>query len=110
MRETFLPLTWHSGFAQVQREKNIAALHEVAAARGLSLLLEISGKSALKTGRHMSGFHVTVPTKHYGRIKLVAFQGSKVFEHGGRYADLYRKSDTEIGQAKRDPAFGRLSL
>lgn len=103
VREVFLPLKWHSGFAQVQKEKNIAALHEAAAARGLTPLLEISSKSALKTGRHMSAFHMTVPTKQYGRIKLeLAFQGSKVFEHGGPFTDLYRKGDTEIGQAKRD--------
>ncbi len=104
VEELFLTIKWHSGFAQVQKEKNIAALHEAAAARGLSPLLEISSKSALKTGRHMSAFHMTVPTKGYGRIKLeLAFQGSKVFEHGGPYTDLYRKDDTEIGQAKRDP-------
>ena len=37
---------------------------------------------------------MTVPTKHYGRIKLeLAFQGSKVFERGGPFTDLYRKGD-----------------
>ena len=103
VREMFLPLTWHSGFAQSQKEKNIAALHDAAAQRGLAPLLEISSKSNSERGRHMSAFHMTVPTKDYGRIKLeLAFQGSKVFEHGGPYTDLYRKGDTEIGQAKRD--------
>jgi hypothetical protein len=104
VRELFLPLKWHSGFAQVQKEKNITALHDAAAKRGLSPLLEISSKSASKTGRHMSAFHMAVQTKGYGRIKLeLAFQGSKVFEHGGPFTDLYLKDDTEIGQAKRDP-------
>jgi len=104
VREVFLPLKWHTGFAQVQKEKNIAALHEAAANRGIAPLLEISSKSASKTGRHMSAFHMTVSTKHNGRIKLeLAFQGSKVFERGGPFTDIYRKGDTEIGQAKRDP-------
>jgi hypothetical protein len=104
VREVFLPLTWHSGFAQVQKEKNIEALHEAARARGLSPLLEVSSKSKSERGRHMSAFHMTIPTKCCGRIKLeLAFQGSKVFENGGPFADLYRKADTEIGQAKRDP-------
>lgn len=104
VREVFLPLTWHSGFAHVQKEKNIAALHEAAAQRGLTPLLEISSKSKSERGRHMSAFHMTVPTKCCGRVKLeLAFQGSKVFEHGGPYTDLYRKGDSEIGQAKRDP-------
>ena len=45
-----------------------------------------------------------MPTKNYGRIKLeLAFQGSKVFENGGPFSDLYRKGDKEIGEAKRDP-------
>jgi Family of unknown function (DUF6977) len=52
----------------------------------------------------MSAFHMKVKTKGYGLIKLeLAFQGSKVFEHGGPFTDLYLKGDTEIGQAKRDP-------
>lgn len=102
--ELFLPLKWHSGFAQVQKEKNIAGLHEAAAQRGLSPLLEISSKSSSERGRHMSAFHMKVKTRSYGLIKLeLAFQGSKVFERGGPFTDLYRKGDTEIGQAKRDP-------
>jgi hypothetical protein len=113
VEELFLSIKWHPGFAVSQKEKNIAALHAVAAERGLSPLLEISSKSAAKTGRHMSAFHMTVPTKGYGRIKLeLAFQGSKVFERGGPFTDLYRKGDTEIGQAKRDPRLqesGRLT-
>ena len=52
----------------------------------------------------MSAFHMSVRTNRHGLIKLeLAFQGSKVFERGGPFTDLYRKGDTEIGQAKRDP-------
>ena len=66
-------------------------------------MLEISSKSESKTGRHMSAFHMTADTKTLGAIKLeLAFQGSKVFEHGGPFTDLYRKGDKEIGEAKRD--------
>jgi hypothetical protein len=104
VKELFLSITWHPGFAQSQKEKNVEALHEAAAQRGIAPLLEISSKSNSERGRHMSAFHMTVPTKHYGRIKLeLAFQGSKVFEHGGPFTDLYCKGDKEIGQAKRDP-------
>src|SRR5271170_7027713 len=113
VKEFFFPFKWSSGFASVQKEKNIRALHEVAGAAGLSPLLEISTKSDSKRGRHMSAFHMAVPTKNYGRIKLeLAFQGSKVFERGGPFTDLYRKGDDEIGQAKRDPRLqesGRLT-
>ena len=104
VKELFVTLKWHSGFARVQKERNIDALHAAAAQLGVAPLLEISTKSPLKTGRHMSAFHMTVPTKCCGRIKLeLAFQGSKVFDHGGPYTDLYFKGEREIGQAKRDP-------
>lgn len=104
VREIFLPLRWHSGFAPVQKEKNIDALHEVARQRGLTPLLEVSTKSKSERGRHMSAFYMAVPTQKYGKIKLeLAFQGSKVFERGGPFTDLYQKGDKEIGDAKRDP-------
>jgi hypothetical protein len=113
VNELFLSMKWHPGFAQSQKEKNIEALHEAAAQRGIAPLLEISSKSKSERGRHMSAFHMAVPTKNYGRIKLeLAFQGSKVFERGGPFMDLYRKGDDEIGQAKRDPRLqesGRLT-
>jgi len=104
VKEVFVPLKWHTGFAQVQKEKNVEALHEAARTRGLAPLLEISSKSKSERGRHMSAFHMAVPTEAYGRIKLeLAFQGSKVFERAGPFTDLYRKGEKEIGQAKRDP-------
>ncbi|HUG80631.1 MAG TPA: hypothetical protein VML01_03145 [Bryobacterales bacterium] len=104
VKEIYFELRWHSGFAAVQKEKNIKALHEAAAAAGFKPLLEISTKSENKRGRHMSAFHMVVPTKDYGKIKLeLAFQGSKVFEHGGPFTDLYKEAEKEIGQAKRDP-------
>ena len=104
VREIFFPLKWNSGFALVQKEKNIKALRDAAGAVGLSPLLEISTKSDKKRGRHMSAFYMSVPTKAHGRIKLeLAFQGSKVFERGGPFTDLYVKGEKEIGDAKRDP-------
>lgn len=113
VNELFLSIKWHPGFAQSQKGKNIEALHEAAAQRGIAPLLEISSKSKSERGRHMSAFHMAVPTKNYGRIKLeLAFQGSKVFERGGPFTDLYRKGDDEIGKAKRDPRLqesGRLT-
>ena len=59
VKELFLPITWHPGFAQSQKEKNIVALHETAAKRGIQPLLEISSRSKSERGRHMSAFHMT---------------------------------------------------
>lgn len=104
VKEIFFELTWNPGFADVQKKKNVRALHAAAAAGGFAPLLEISTKSDCERGRHMSAFHMTVPTKQHGRIKLeLAFQGSKVFERGGPFTDLYTTGPKEIGRAKRDP-------
>lgn len=89
-----------TGFAPVQKQKNVHSLHAAAARAGYSPLLEISSKSEEKAGRHLSAFHLKVDTAS-GSIPLEnAFQGSKVFEYGGPYIDLYV---TDPRSAKRDP-------
>lgn len=104
VKERFFALKWNPGFAAIQKEKNIKALHAAAGAAGHTPLLEVSSKSPSRRGRHMSAFHMTVPIRHHGPIKLeLAFQGSKVFERGGPFTDLFTNSEEEIGKAKRDP-------
>jgi hypothetical protein len=99
VQEVYLRLKWHSGFAPVQKEKNVLALHAAAAAAGYSPLLEVSSKSAEKLGRHLSAFHLKVQSS-LGEIPLEsAFQGSKVFERGGPFTDLY---SADARTAKRD--------
>jgi hypothetical protein len=101
VEEVFLPLVWNPGFAAVQKEKNIKALHEAAAAVGIRNVLEVSSKSDSQRGKHLSAFYLKVRSKKTGEIPLEsAFQGSKVFTHGGPYVDLYRK---EAREAKTDP-------
>ena len=100
VEEVFLSLPWHSGFAAVQKEKNIRELHSSARAAGIGPLLEVSSKSEKTAGRHLSAFHLKVESRQ-GPIPLeCAFQGSKVFESGGPYTDLYSK---DVREAKRDP-------
>jgi hypothetical protein len=107
--EVFLHLVWNPGFAAVQKEKNIEALHQSAHAAGYRKILEVSTKSNNKRGRHLSAFHLKVKGRH-GEIPLeCAFQGSKVFEGGGPFVDLYQ---VDVRQAKRDPRLkesGRLT-
>lgn len=67
---------------------------------GYDPILEISTKSDEKLGRHLSAFHLKVPSPR-GPIPLEsAYQGSKVFERGGPFHDLYAANARE---AKRDP-------
>ncbi|MFH1341493.1 MAG: hypothetical protein ABIL01_09845 [Pseudomonadota bacterium] len=90
---------WHPGLAPSQKKKNVLELHRAASNLGFSPLLEISSKSELEVGRKLSAFHLKVEVE--GRTTTVecAFQGSKVFEHGGPFVDLYWKDSRE---AKRD--------
>ena len=101
VKELYFNITWHSGFAPVQKKKNVAALHEAAARAGYSSLLEISSKSEEKLGQHLSAFHLKIRADNVGEIKLeCAFQGSKVFDRGGPYTDLYLVDPKD---SKRDP-------
>jgi hypothetical protein len=100
VREISLRMTWHPGFAAVQKQRNVEALHTAAAAAGFAPILEVSSRSTEKIGRHLSAFHLKVQSAG-GEIPLEsAFQGSKVFEGGGPFTDLYRE---DARTAKRDP-------
>jgi hypothetical protein len=108
VKELNLRLTWHSGFAPVQKQKNVASLHAAAAAAGFAPLLEVSSKSTEKVGRHLSAFHLKVRGRH-GEMPLeCAFQGSKVFERGGPFVDLYRADVIDAKRDSRLKEFGRL--
>jgi hypothetical protein len=91
---------WHAGMAPSQKRKNVSALHDAATSQGLNRLLEVSSKSDREIGRRLSAFHQKVRTKN-GRIMPLecAFQGSKVFENGGPFTDLF---EAEPRDAKRD--------
>jgi hypothetical protein len=100
VKEVNCNIPWASGFAPVQKKKNIKALHEAGAIKGLTPLLEISTKSDEVAGQHLSAFHLKVQSE-VGEIPLeCAYQGSKVFERGGPYTDLF---EMDARAAKRDP-------
>ena len=101
VKEISFNIPWHSGFAPVQKKKNIKELHDAAAAAGYAPLLETSTKSDDRLGQHLSAFHLKVHNDHLGEVPLeCAFQGSKIFERGGPYVDLFR---VDVRTAKRDP-------
>ena len=101
VEEIFLQLKWHSGFAAVQKEKNIKALHEAATRVGHPNVLEVSTKSDNPRGQELSAFNLKVRNVKLGEIPLeCAFQGSKVFESGGPFIDLY---SMDVRSARKDP-------
>ncbi len=92
---------WNPGFALVQKEKNIKALHEKAKEKKLTSILEVSSKSSEPLGQRLSAFSLKIDTLNYADITIeCAFQGSKVFENNIQYTDIYSKTSIE---AKKDP-------
>lgn len=99
VREVPVNFAWNPGFAPVQKKKNIDAMHESARVKGLSPLLEVSTKSDEKLGQRLSAFNLRIETPA-GKISIEsAYQGSKVFEKGGPYTDIY---EMDSRSAKRD--------
>lgn len=99
--EVPVEFTWNPGMAPSQKKKNVAALHTAAKARGLNHLLEISSKSEDEVGRRLSAFSLKLKLEDGTEPYLeCAYQGSKVFERGGPFTDLFSAMPRD---AKRDP-------
>ncbi|MDE0337669.1 MAG: hypothetical protein OXI80_08355 [Caldilineaceae bacterium] len=81
--------------------RTIESLHEAAKRQGIPSVLEISTKSSSKLGESLSAFELSLTTPQGVTMSVEsAYQGSKVFEDGGPFHDLYEVSSRE---AKRDP-------
>jgi len=108
VEEVLVDFEWIPGFAPVQKKKNVAALHEAAAKKGLSPLLEVSTKSEELLGQRLSAFSLKIETD-IGEISLeAAYQGSKVFEAGGPYTDIYGKDSRGAKKDSRIKESGQL--
>lgn len=100
-KEVMIDFKYYNGFAVTQKAKSITSLHECANQLGYNSILEVSTKSSEKLGHKLSAFNLMLDTDDYGNISIEsAFQGSKVFENGGAYHDIYLKDSLS---AKRDP-------
>lgn len=102
VEEILLDFDWHPGYSITQVQKSILSLHNAAAKKGLSPILEISSKSPNPLGVSLSAFNLMLQA---GNLKWLsvecAFQGSKVFENGGPFTDLYNKSSREAKADER---------
>lgn len=99
VKEVFIEFSWHSGMSASQKKKNVVALHDSAHKLGLNLLLEISTKSEEKIGQRLSAFSLKVDIGEKIVPLESAYQGSKIFERGGPYQDIY---DLTPSEAKHD--------
>lgn len=99
-KEVYIDFKYHNGFAVTQKFKSIKSLHENANEKGYANILEVSTKSSETLGQRLSAFNLMLETDSFGSISIEsAFQGSKVFENGGPYTDIYDKDSLS---AKRD--------
>jgi len=109
--ERYVDFHWHSGFAKSQKQKSIRDLHQMALKdHGVKNPLEISSKSESELGVALSSFNLRFETSK-GRSLTVeaAFQGSKVFEGGGPYTDIFGMPPMEAKRDDRLKSSGRLT-
>lgn len=93
---------FYSGFSDAQKKRCVRSLHQayLEEAPG-ARVLEVSSRSEEELGVRLSAFNLMMTWGNGARISVEsAFQGSKVFEQGGPYRDLWGKSSRD---AKRDP-------
>ena len=103
VREQNIEFTWYPGMTKSQYQKSIQDLHAQARLMlKVNRILEISSKSEEQLGVALSAFNLFFITKKNQNKLTVetAFQGSKVFEKGGPYTDLY---GVDSKKAKTDP-------
>ncbi len=87
---------WFAGFSKTQAQKSIASLHEAAKKMEIYPILEVSGKSEFALGVSLSAFDLSLSNQGSKTISVeCAYQGSKVFEDGGPFHDLYTVSSRE---------------
>lgn len=108
----YVEFQWFPGMAASQRQKSIASLHASALKLpGIDRVLEVSSKSQDDLGVSLSAFNLTFTTVKHGRTLSVecAYQGSKVFEHGGPFADIFAMTPREAKKDERLFNSGRLT-
>jgi hypothetical protein len=108
----FVEFHWFPGMAPSQRQKSADSLHAAALKLpGISKVLEVSSKSREELGVALSAFNLTFTTLKHNRTFSVecAYQGSKVFEHGGPYTDILGMTSREAKKDERLHSSGRLT-
>lgn len=90
---------YYSGFAVSQKQRSIRALHNSFSQINRESILEVSTKSTEAIGVALSAFNLPVKIDEKEIPLECVFQGSKCFDLGGPYTDIYAKTPSE---AKKD--------
>lgn len=100
---------FHPGFSVSQKQKNIRGLHESYLQQYPTRnILEISSKSEEKLGVMLSAFNLQLSRNNQTFTVETAFQGSKVFENGTQYKDLYYATSLEAKKDERLKESGKI--
>ncbi|MEK4531747.1 DarT1-associated NADAR antitoxin family protein [Solibacillus sp. FSL K6-1554] len=101
-KEIEVEFSWNGNTDLSDYYKSIESLHENFKLKTTNKyrILEVSTKSKKELGKRLSAFNLHFITKNNQKFTVESlFQGSKVFENGGPYQDLYYKSSLA---AKKD--------
>lgn len=113
VKTDLVDFTWFPGMSVSQKQKSIDSLHEAAKTNlpNLNRILEISSKSRDSLGIALSAFNLTFTTVKQQRTLTIecAFQGSKVFQRGGPFVDMFEMTPREAKKDKRLLTSGRLT-
>ncbi|MFM5217040.1 hypothetical protein ACEUAM_06095 [Aeromonas hydrophila] len=112
VKTEYVTFQWFPGMHISQKQKSIDSLHLSASSlHGWSNILEISSKSKSELGVALSAFNLTFTTLRHQRTFSVecAFQGSKVFENGGPFTDIFEMTSREAKKDERLRTSGRLT-
>lgn len=101
--ERYVDFQWAAGMAVSQKRKSISDLHRMAGEKlGVRHPLEVSSKSESEVGVALSSFNLSFKTaKGLSLTVECAFQGSKVFEMGGPFRDLFFVAPMDAKRDKR---------
>ncbi|MCW5230862.1 DarT1-associated NADAR antitoxin family protein [Verminephrobacter eiseniae] len=104
VRTKHVEFQWFPGMAASQKQKSVDSLHASACMlTGINKVLEVSSKSREKLGVALSAFNLSFTTVKYNRTLSVecAYQGSKVFENGGPYIDIFGMTSRKARKDER---------
>lgn len=112
VKTKYVEFQWFPGMAVSQKQKSVDSLHAAACELPeIDKVLEVSSKSRNELGVALSAFNLTFTTiKHHRTFSVeCAYQGSKVFERGGPFVDIFGKTSREAKKDERLLSSGRLT-
>jgi len=101
---------WMPGLSKAQNQRSIQNMHQsLLADCGLERVLEISSKSDSALGISLSAFNLDLQQLGLTSSVECFYQGSKVFELGGPFQDIYTSTSLEAKRDERLQTSGPLS-